>query len=599
MDPSPALKSQDVCTSASQPTNGGPVATEPSTTDHALQVMEYCEKLFHRSPIGAGGENPLSPLAQPRPEPISEYLFARHQATSAYDTPPPPVARRPTSSLSMRVEVDSESYKSCAGLSDRQNKLSGSTTTGFSMDEPASMLPPLSGHPGGPARLEFALAADDCGVREPLVSCIAGRRPEGGSLGPTEPAGTAGRCERGHLGGHGLGSDPHADGQRWAGADARCAKPSIRYRGCQRRRERGDKADPWPSARIVCSLAVLPGCLGRAASLYKERQLAMDCCISIDMFPQTSKRTTMNVTPHWASHLKRPAAWAEASDEYETWLVPDFHIAHLHGSRSRLPQKRLRGEGRCKCYDRDHALVLTDIRLKVINWEFRDKKTVPKWYRGIQAAKRLLDQSDPGYRFKRPENVQSSKARRHLGGMVAEDAIFNAVIAKLDLSQTRCPFPWLLEGGERDVRRIAGLLGMSPKLLHTFAQITHLCGRYANESTSLVYPLAIKAIERQLENFWQWSELCNGFGTSEALFESCELDSDGKVDDSGKVTLLGAEAHAASARLYLQCRFYRGGGCPAGAASMHPHEPKQRSTVHVAGSVLQCRHGRLNRTPTR
>ena len=64
-------------------------------------------------------------------------------------------------------------------------------------------------------------------------------------------------------------------------------------------------------------------------------------------------------------------------------------------------------------------------------------------------------------------------------------------------------------------------------------------------------------MERKLKDFWQWCELSDGYSTSQELLDSCELDDEGNVIDAGKVTLLGAEAHAASARLYLQCRFKR------------------------------------------
>jgi hypothetical protein len=74
---------------------------------------------------------------------------------------------------------------------------------------------------------------------------------------------------------------------------------------------------------------------------------------------------------------------------------------------------------------------------------------------------------------------------------------------------------------------------------------------------SEIYPIAAEAIEKQLNNIWQWSEAQMGFASADELFQACILDENGWVDDAGMVTLLGAEAHAMSARIYLQCRFFR------------------------------------------
>lgn len=55
------------------------------------------------------------------------------------------------------------------------------------------------------------------------------------------------------------------------------------------------------------------------------------------------------------------------------------------------------------------------------------------------------------------------------------------IIAKpfmpLKLEQTDSTYGWLLEGTESEVLRIHGVLGLCPKLLHTYAQITQFCAR--------------------------------------------------------------------------------------------------------------------------
>lgn len=62
---------------------------------------------------------------------------------------------------------------------------------------------------------------------------------------------------------------------------------------------------------------------------------------------------------------------------------------------------------------------------------------------------------------------------------------------------------------------------------------------------------------RRLTNFYQWSELGEGYATTEELFGACTVDRNGKINDAGKATLVGAEAHATSIRIYLHCRFFR------------------------------------------
>ena len=117
---------------------------------------------------------------------------------------------------------------------------------------------------------------------------------------------------------------------------------------------------------------------------------------------------------------------------------------------------------------------------QLVNWEIdRERSKSPIWLTGNQTAKMVLDKSDPGYRYMNPMNVQSSKARRYIGNKAALADIFCSVAAPLATKESACPYPWLLEGNEREVRRIDGLNGLAPKLLHTYAQITHLATRIA------------------------------------------------------------------------------------------------------------------------
>lgn len=50
-------------------------------------------------------------------------------------------------------------------------------------------------------------------------------------------------------------------------------------------------------------------------------------------------------------------------------------------------------------------------------------------------------------------------------------------VTPLKTEATEPAYPWLLAGSERDYRKIHGGTGVCPKILHIFAQITHLAAR--------------------------------------------------------------------------------------------------------------------------
>jgi hypothetical protein len=121
--------------------------------------------------------------------------------------------------------------------------------------------------------------------------------------------------------------------------------------------------------------------------------------------------------------------------------------------------------------------------MKVVNWELRRAKGVePRWYEGARTAKLILDHSDPGYRYWKPENVQSSGARVSNANRVAYVNILAQPVTALKAEDTDKLYPWLLEGTAREVRKIHGGTGVSPKLLHTYAQITHFAARMVEVS---------------------------------------------------------------------------------------------------------------------
>ena len=112
---------------------------------------------------------------------------------------------------------------------------------------------------------------------------------------------------------------------------------------------------------------------------------------------------------------------------------------------------------------------------KLVNWELHQPRNCePKGYKGARTAKQVLDNSDPRYRYWKVDNVQSSNARISSGNKVASYDIFSQVLMPLTPEEKQCSYSWLLEGSEHDVRKIHGLTGLSSKLLHIYAKITHM-----------------------------------------------------------------------------------------------------------------------------
>ena len=218
-----------------------------------------------------------------------------------------------------------------------------------------------------------------------------------------------------------------------------------------------------------------------------------------------------------------------------------------------MPRGALRFRDACQAFTADHNVQL-------VNWELHHpRNSSPKWYQGARTAKLVLDKSDPGHRYHRPINVQSSHARQVLGNLIAMYDILSQVVCPLILDEIKNQYSWLLEGTEREVRRIVGLTGLSPKLLHIIGQISHLAARLNRDPDSTVVPVAGKIVEDRLRDFQQWSDLSEGHATAEDLMESCVMDENGKVSCAATVNELTAESYVAMAQIYLHCRLFRYG----------------------------------------
>lgn len=113
-----------------------------------------------------------------------------------------------------------------------------------------------------------------------------------------------------------------------------------------------------------------------------------------------------------------------------------------------------------------------------MNWELEQpREEHPTWFRATHLAEQVLAKSDPLYRYHFPINVQCSRARVQLGNKIALYNIMSATAWPLELEGEACPFTWLLEGSERDRRKVVGCTGCSPHLMHTYVQITHLSAK--------------------------------------------------------------------------------------------------------------------------
>ncbi|KAI0109228.1 fungal-specific transcription factor domain-containing protein [Nemania sp. FL0031] len=225
-------------------------------------------------------------------------------------------------------------------------------------------------------------------------------------------------------------------------------------------------------------------------------------------------------------------------------------------------------------------LLLSD---DIVQWELRRSKDMkPRWRCGSKTAKAILDATDPGYRYWRPENVQTTSIRRSNANMCAYVEICALPVTELRIMDFDKLYTWLLEGSEKEVREIHGGTGVCPKLMHIYAQITQLSARIVKEPDSPIFPPAANAILSQLANFRQTSELSTGYETTKELLDACVLDQDGMVQCAIKVTELTAATWVQAAEIYLYCRFYR----------LPRYHPK---VIHSLSMLLQC----VRRMPTK
>ena len=198
----------------------------------------------------------------------------------------------------------------------------------------------------------------------------------------------------------------------------------------------------------------------------------------------------------------------------------------------------------------------------LVNWELdRCRSLTPKWYTGYHMANTILANTNPGYKYHAPANVQYSQARRYIGTKAALQIILAEVFGPLE-HHAKCPHSWLLTGDETALRKIDGLIGLSPKLLHLYAQITHLSSRIYANPNSVVIARAAKLLWPRIHSHRQWSDLSPGPADLSSLLEACSISPDldvsaGKIRSRATVVELTAEAYASAAELYFLCRLLR------------------------------------------
>ncbi|KKY25351.1 hypothetical protein UCRPC4_g01829 [Phaeomoniella chlamydospora] len=193
-----------------------------------------------------------------------------------------------------------------------------------------------------------------------------------------------------------------------------------------------------------------------------------------------------------------------------------------------------------------------------VNWELRaPKEREPRWLAGARMARLILDKTDPGERYWKQSNVQSSQARISNANMVAYVDICAHPVTPLKFDEEGRTYTWLLSGTESDSRRIHGGTGLCPKLLHMFGQITHFCALAVEDPDSPILIHAAEKLQARLSGFAQWSEESEAHLSPADLFASCMPGFDGKVTTAAEVTQLTAESYVAAAQIYLHCRFFR------------------------------------------
>ncbi|KAB8336717.1 hypothetical protein FH972_021026 [Carpinus fangiana] len=206
------------------------------------------------------------------------------------------------------------------------------------------------------------------------------------------------------------------------------------------------------------------------------------------------------------------------------------------------------------------AALLLLVAEDLVNHELSMKQDCsPRWWNGARVAKRILDNTDPGYRYWNPPNVQTSKARLANANRVAFINILTEPLTPLSWTENKELYGWLLQGSAAEIRCIHNGTGLCPKLLHMMAQVTFLSARLQRHPDSIVYAQVALHLLSRLDRLRQHSELSPGYPSSSALFEAStlSLSPDGKVSSPAILVDLIGQSWISSTELYARCRLFR------------------------------------------
>ncbi|KAI0523911.1 fungal-specific transcription factor domain-containing protein [Xylaria bambusicola] len=289
--------------------------------------------------------------------------------------------------------------------------------------------------------------------------------------------------------------------------------------------------DAWCSGRTILpktnSWKVDLGCMLPSSEPLKNALLAIACTYILDYVTDDRMRTRANKYYHDAvvslnKQLQQPQQWEIGKGDD---LIGTFALLNMHD---------------------------------VVAWEFRRPPgQLPRWLEGARAACKILDTTDPGYRYYKPYNVQATRARIGNTINIARHAIAGLTFTPLDIENTQGKFGWLLYGTEHEVHEIHGACGYCPKLLHMWSQITHLSAKFALNGDNDVIPLLAEKFFDKLGCLVQNSELSRGFGRTDDLLQACVLNESGVVEEPWQMVALGAECWKIAAQIYLLCRLLR------------------------------------------
>ncbi|KAF4970443.1 hypothetical protein FSARC_2520 [Fusarium sarcochroum] len=155
--------------------------------------------------------------------------------------------------------------------------------------------------------------------------------------------------------------------------------------------------------------------------------------------------------------------------------------------------------------------VLLSMQDVILTERRRKKPYKPRWLEGFKQGEYFLQETDPGGRYWKDNNVQYDELRISQSIIVGRAVILAQPMMALPSPSTMNPeveasrFSWLLYGTEKDMFEIHGGCGFSKKLLHIMSQVTYCAARLQQEPESTIVPITARYLSRELAEMRQWS----------------------------------------------------------------------------------------------